>query len=173
MADQAVVRVAKPRSEPVELHVLRINMLQVLEIDHVSQKFSARLFFQFRIPNGALDEDLLRDIDDRDAPFPKDTLRPGARWFLQQFDFPTAHDFKIVESKVVVVHPNIDLVFKASGTFFEVMELEHFPVDWQRLTVVLSVSVAKEGICAVRFSNLLADGGSLVATVNNKTFSMR
>ena len=48
-------RVKRPRATPVQLDVLRLNILQVLNIDHVAQKFSARLFCHLRIPSGALD----------------------------------------------------------------------------------------------------------------------
>jgi len=104
--------------------------------------------------------------------FPKDTLRPGAHWFMKQIDFPTAHEHHIIESKVVVMDPHIDFVMKVAGTFFEVMELEAFPADFQELTVNLSLSVANEGICPVQFRNLLEQGGHLVATVNTSSFSM-
>ena len=172
------VRLKQPRSGAVKLDVLRINVLQVLHIDHIGQRFSARLFFQLRIPNGAEDEDMLRDLDDEAPIFPKDTLRPGARWLSQQVDFPTAHEFRILENKVVVMEPHIDIVLKVSGTFPECMELERFPVDTQELTIFLSISVANEGICPVEFRNL-RDGSrrddavpAPVVTVNDTAFSM-
>ena len=37
---------------------------------------------------------------------------------------------------------------RVSGTFFEHMELEDFPFDIQRLSVVVSFAVAREGIVA-------------------------
>ena len=161
-----------PRTKPLRFEVLRVNVLQVFDIDHVAQKFSAKIFLQFRIPDGVQDPDLLRDLDDVKPQFPKDTLRPGARWFMEQFDFPNARDFQILESKVVVMDRHIDIVLKTSGTFFEVMELECFPVDVQELTLIISMSVAQEGICAAEFTNLLDDGGTTVATVNTTIFSM-
>ena len=195
-----------PRPPPVVMHVLRVNVTQVLNIDHVSQKFGAALFLHLRIMNGTEDADLVRDIDEEKATFPKDTLRPSARWFLQQFDFPTAQEFHIIESKCVIMGPHVDLVLKVRGTFFEVMELsvrakasldppgfeshrvspaalpstcptahvlpQDFPVDTQELSIVVSVSVANEGICGIKFSNLLDEGGDVVATVNKLTFSM-
>ena len=93
----------------------------------MSQTFMARIFVQLRIVDGALDPDMVRDIDQDNPQFPGDTLRPGAGWFLRQCDFPTALDFVINERKVVKCQNHVDLIIKVSGTFFEHMELEDFP----------------------------------------------
>ena len=169
----------RPRKESLQLDVLRINCLQLLSIDHVNQRFGARMFFHLRFFNGAKDEDLLRDINDTGPPvFPKDTLRPGARWFLHQLDLPTAHEYEVLEAKVVRMGDHVDLVWKVSGIFFEIMELEAFPCDHQRLTAVLAVSVAVEGIVPIRFANLPDGneggdaGGNAVVTVNNSSFGL-
>ena len=123
-----------PRGSAVPMELLRANVLQLQSVDHMTQTFMARLFIQLRIPGGANDVDLIRDLDyvHEEPPFPKDTLRPGASWFLRQLDFPTALDYTILERKVVKLQEHLDLVIKVTGTFFEHMELEDFPVRNRR-----------------------------------------
>ena len=115
----------------------------------MAQTFTARYFVHMRIHSGASDPDLLADIDEVDPKFPRATLRPGASWFLRQFDLPTALNHTIFDCKAVLVGNHIDLVFKVSGTFFATMQLAAFPLDVQRLSLVLAVSCANEGIVPV------------------------
>ena len=75
-------------------------------------------------------------------------------WFLRQLDFPTALDYTILERKVVKLQEHLDLVIKVTGTFFEHMELEDFPVDIQALTIQVSCNTAIEGIVPATFCNL-------------------
>ena len=89
---QARVRSGNEREEPIVLDVLRVNLLQLSNLDQVSQTFSANYFVHLRCINGAMDTDLLKDIHEDNPQFPKATLRPGAGWFLHQIDFPTAHE---------------------------------------------------------------------------------
>ena len=93
----------KPREAPITLEVLRINLLQLQSVDHLNQTFSARYFVHLRIRNGASDPDLVADIDDKEPQFPRETLRPGAGWFLRQLDLPTALDHRLIDSKVVQI----------------------------------------------------------------------
>ena len=141
----------RPRGAAVPIEVLRINLLQLQSIDHMTQTFQARLFFQLRIPRGTLDVDLVRDLDDPSPSFPTDTLRPSASWFLQQIDFPTSLEFQILTPKVVRMQEHLDLVFKVVGTFFEEMELDCFPVDVQRLSLSLAFNCANEGVVPLAF----------------------
>ena len=147
----AAPTLAKPRSEPIVLEVLRINLLQLQGVDHLTQTFSARYFVHLRIRSGASDPDLVRDIYDKEPDFPKDTLRPGAGWFLRQLDLPTALEHRFIDPKIVRVADDVDLVFKVTGTFFSTMQLRHFPVDAQKLSLLLSVNCAEEGIVPVKF----------------------
>jgi hypothetical protein len=70
---------------------------------------------------------------------------------LRQFDLPTALEHKFINPRVVPFGNDVDLVFKVAGSFFATMQLEHFPVDFQRLCLVLAVNCASEGIVPVRF----------------------
>ena len=153
---------AGPRSQPIALEVLRINLLQLRSIDHLAQTFSARYFVHLRIKNGCVDHDLLKDIDESDPKFPRDTQRPGASWFLRQIDLPTALEHRMVDLKVVIAGSDIDLVFKVTGTFFATMQLQNFPVDVQRLCMVIAVNCASEGIVPVKF-DLTKDAAVTVA----------
>ena len=96
------------------LEVLRINLLQLQAVDHVGQTFTARYMFQFVLRNGAANEQLTRDISDKEPEFPED-CQPGAAWYLDQLDFPTALQFSILSRKVVTIGPDLHLVLKVSG----------------------------------------------------------
>eukprot|EP00928_Gymnodinium_smaydae_P088582 TRINITY_DN72651_c0_g1_i1.p1 TRINITY_DN72651_c0_g1~~TRINITY_DN72651_c0_g1_i1.p1 ORF type:complete len:512 (-),score=55.08 TRINITY_DN72651_c0_g1_i1:124-1659(-) len=143
-----------PRGEPVQLHVLRINLLQLQSIDQIHQTVSARLFIQLSIPQGGLDEDLCRDLYDEEPKFPADTLRPGAAWFMHQIDFPTAVDYQIISRKVVKMYEDLHMIIKLQGTFFERMELGDFPFDIQQLKMTMSFNCAAEGVVPVAFANV-------------------
>ena len=155
------------REAVVTLEVLRINMLQLQAVDHVGQTFTARYILQFVIRGGVENDDLMRDISEKDPSFPADG-RPGASWYLEQLDFPTALSFSILSRKLVPIGSDLHLVVKVSGVFFETMELQDFPIDRQRLTMVLCVNCSREGIVPVRFDNI-----HLAATaVDCNTFAM-
>ena len=150
------------------LEVLRVNLLQLQGVDHAAQTFGATVLFHFRMPGGALDEDLMCDLHEKDAEFPKDTGRPGAKWFLQQVDFPTALDYTMQQQKAVQIGSDLDIVVRVRGTFFESMELEDFPVDLQRLTVVIAFNCANEGVVPLRFGGLQ----NVAHSVNTNTFAL-
>ena len=75
-----------PRREPPPVRtfeLVRAKFDKVLEINALKQTFFADIFFEFKIRGGALDEDLSREGDGPPSThFPKDTLRPSARWYL-------------------------------------------------------------------------------------------
>ena len=56
-----------------------------------------------------------------------------------------------------------------TGTFFEHMELDDFPLDVQRLSVVIAFNCAKEGIVPVRFEPVAA---SAALSINLETFAL-
>ena len=142
------------RDGPVQVDVLRVNMIQFSNIDVLAQTWTAKFFFHLRINNGAEDADLVKDIEDENPPFPKATLRPGAGWFLKQIDFPNALDYTLSRSKVVCLGSHLDLVFQVTGTFHSTMELHHFPVDVQLLNLVMAFNCANQGIVPVRIQLL-------------------
>ncbi|KAL1508329.1 hypothetical protein AB1Y20_004439 [Prymnesium parvum] len=153
------------RRRSIPIQVLRVNLLQLQYIDITSQVFSARYLLQLRIPDGANDADLMRDFYDNEPVFPQDTLRPGARWFMEQIEFPTALSLVFNGKKVVQMGRHLDIVVKVTGTFFEHMELHNFPFDIQRITTVVSFACAEEGIVPVHFvEESLATAASAVGT---------
>ena len=158
----------RPRGCAVPFELLRVDLLQLQSVDHVAQTFGGRFFVQMRIPGGALDEDLMRDINDCDPQFPTDTLRPGAKWFFDQLDFPTALHHELTMKKVVKQNDHLDLVLRLSGTFFEHMELEDFPFDVQRLTLVLAFNCQAKGPVPVMFTQI----DSAVLTINVSMFAL-
>ena len=165
-----------PRGNPVPIKLLRVNLLQLQMIDQMRQTFQARYFIQLRIENGALDRDLVRDLETHDIlgnkidpAFPSDTLRPGATWFLKQIDFPTSLHHEILMEKVVTMKNHLDLCIKLSGVFFEQFELDDFPFDKQRLTIVVAFNVAKEGIVPIEVES---PGASSALSINVDTFAL-
>ena len=56
---------------------MRVDVRQIKNIDQIAQTFNARVFIQFRIDGGALDEALCEGLNDRGA---EPALR-SARWF--------------------------------------------------------------------------------------------
>ena len=143
---------------------------ELQQIDMVQQSYTARYFIQLGIPQGALDSDLVRDLNEDEPAFPADTLRPGANWFMRQIDFPSSLDFQIVTQKVVKMRDDLHLVLKLTGTFFQAMELSNFPFDIQRLSMTIAFNVAKEGIVPIAFSDRPTDGA--VLSVNRDMFAL-
>eukprot|EP00966_Prymnesium_polylepis_P013903 320582-Prymnesium_polylepis.1 len=163
-------RKPKPRGYSVAIDILRINLLQLQNIEMVSQTFGARFMFHLRIQDGANDPDLTRDLHDTEPVFPKDTLRPGARWFMEQIEFPTSLNHTIISRKVVQMGAHLDIVIKMSGTFFVAMELHNFPLDVQQLAATFSITCAEEGIVPVHYSP--ESLRTAAVAVDLETFSM-
>ena len=162
---------AATEQEPeVLLRVLRINMTQLQAINYHDQTFSARFFINFIIEGGNQQEDLCHDLDGSKG-FPETGGRPGAGWYLDQIDFPTARDYIVYQKKIVRLDDkDLHLVVDMCGTFFESMELQEYPLDVQRLTFVLSIRCANEGVVPVVFDPLTL--GKAAVTVNLKTFAL-
>lgn len=149
--------IAEPllRGPKLCLEPLRINLLQVKSIDQVAQSFKARVFIQLVIRGGALDSELSR----KDDVFPA-TGRPSALWYLKQIHFPNAANLTWLEAKVVPMASShepgapiddLHIVLRADGEFYQRMELHHFPVDSQQLSVICSLNCANEGSVPVFF----------------------
>jgi hypothetical protein len=69
------------------LELVRAKFDKMLNIDQLKQTFLADVFFEFKIRGGAHDPDLTREGDGPPSTvFPQDTLRPSARWYLNQFE---------------------------------------------------------------------------------------
>jgi len=137
-----------------KFELLRAEVRQVRKIDLINQTFAAQVFLQFRIENGALDEDLVKDIDSGNKPtFPADSKRPGARWYLAQFAWRNAEGApNLLDERVVRMGSDLHMLLEADGIFYQRMPLSQFPVDIQSLTIGLSVACAEEGIVPAEFT---------------------
>lgn len=136
------------------LELVRAKFDKLLEINAFRQTFYADVFFEFKIVGGALDEDLIREGDGpMSQHFPKDTLRPSARWYLNQFDFSNSVHHTVHQDTVAQVRgEDIYLRYRAFGEFAEQLELENFPFDCQELTVKLIVHTVIGGIVGVEIT---------------------
>ena len=127
---------ARPRSRPVTLEVLRIDLLHIAKIDQIEHIFRARLFFQLLISGGQHDKDLMHDFN---AAEPEFQLRPSATWFLHQLHFPSAVALDIAERKVTKMGADdLHLILRVDGSFLQHFDLHDFPYDTQCLEVQLS-----------------------------------
>lgn len=121
--------------------LVRAKFDKVLGIDPLKQTFFADVFFEFKIRGGALDPDLAREgSGPPTTTFPSDTLRPSARWYLNQFDFSNTVHFTLHHDTTAQIRgDDIHLRFRANGEFAEQLEMEEFPFDTQELTVKLII----------------------------------
>jgi len=132
----------------VELHISRLDVLQVSKIDQKSQSFEVELFLQGTFINGHHDEALRSGAE----AFPVDvcgrpTFRPSAKWFLTQSDFTTAmRPLQTRMSSVVKSGSDLQLNKKIVGEFYNEFDgLLDFPFDAQTLTVTFVINCANEG----------------------------
>ena len=131
--------------------LVRAKYDKVLEINALKQTFYADAFFEFKIRGGGLDEDQMREGEGPPTTyFPKDTLRPSARWYLNQFDFSNSVTHTVHHDTVAQLRgEDIHLRYRAFGEFAEQLELEDFPFDTQELTVKLIVHCVIGGVVSV------------------------
>jgi hypothetical protein len=135
------------------LEFVRAKFIQALNIDALKQTFMADVFFEFCIRGGALDPDLTREGDGPPSgTFPGDTLRPSARWYLNQLEFSNSLSNEKHSDTCVVTRGNdLHLRFRATGEFSEQLEFDDFPFDTQELTVKLIMHCVLGGFVAVEF----------------------
>lgn len=115
------------------LEFVRAKFIQVLNIDALKQTFMGDVFFEFVIRGGALDQDLMREGDGTPSRhFPVDTMRPSARWYLNQLEFSNSLlNEKHSDTCVVTRGNDIHLRFRSTGEFSEQLEFDDFPFDTQ------------------------------------------
>lgn len=145
----------QPRGPPIRtLEVVRAKMVQVFGIDALKQTFTADVFFEFVIRGGAHDLDLTREGDGAPSThFPADSLRPSARWYLNQVEFSNSvTNSRHSDTCVVTRGDDVHLRFRATGEFSEQLEFEDFPFDTQELTVKLIVHCVLGGFVAIEFA---------------------
>ena len=155
----------------VKLSLLRLNLTQLQAINHIDQTFTARYFLHLIVEGGAQQLDLAADLDPNSSNFPNDGSRPGIGWYLSQLDFPTARDLQYCTKKIVMLDDvDLHITVDVCGTFYESMELEQYPLDVQRLTFVVSVNCAREGMVPILFDESSLQKAAI--SVNLKTFAL-
>lgn len=160
-----------PTPQPVTLHALRVNMTQLQAINHMNQTFTARYFMHFVLKGAAQEDDLCADLDPNSTAFPTDGTRPGVGWYLNQIDFPTAASYSIYSKKVSQLDKNdLHLTIDVIGTFYESMELQNYPMDVQKLTMVVSFNCAKEGMVPIEFDSTALKSAAFF--INRDTFAL-
>ena len=134
---------AQKLKDPLKLELMRVDVRQIKNIDQIAQTFNARVFIQFRIDGGALDEALCEGLNDRGA---EPALR-SARWFLDKLEWHNAAELPTIITKMVnkMNDRDLSLVLEVEGSFLETFELENFPIDYQELTIKLRTACAREG----------------------------
>ena len=145
----------KPSAAPMRTFELRrVSFVQLKAIDVVDQTFSAHVMLECCLRGGALDDDLMKTSDGWPAaPTADGSFRPSALWYLNnQFDWPTAQQFSVLESKVFRVGNDLHLVQRVDGVFSRPMNLRYFPFDTQELTATLCVTCAAEGPVPARLA---------------------
>ena len=68
---------ARELKPALKLELMRVDVRQIKDVDQIAQTFHARVFVQFRIANGALDEVLCKGLDERGT----EPELKSARWF--------------------------------------------------------------------------------------------
>ena len=142
----------KPLMRTLVVRFVEVNRLA--DIDIIGQRFRAECFLQFAFEGGALDDDLCRP----GADFPVDewgrpTYRPSAEWYVAQFDFNNAHEYKLLDAKVVADDDDLLINMRFEGCFSELMELEKFPFDAQELTMSASFNLRTKGMTPLQIRN--------------------
>lgn len=136
--------------KPVVMKLQRVDLLALTNIDQINQSFTAQLYVQLRIPDGASDADLCSCLHEDRPPFPigedgLPTFRPSAGWYLNQFDFVNALDVHILDKAVMRSGPDLLLNTRYQGTFTEAFELENFPFDAQPLSISMVINCRESG----------------------------
>lgn len=109
---------------PRVLEILKVEIMQLTNVDVQAQCFDVQFAIEATFVNGAKDTDLRRE----GCEFPLDadgrpTFRPSAGWFLSKMDFNNALSHELIESSVKVNNDNLDTILYIKGTFFESLEL--------------------------------------------------
>jgi len=137
----------------MKLH--RVDLLALTDVDQLQQTFSAQIYMQWRIPGGAEDEHLCKELHTDRPAFPigpdgKPTFRPPAGWFLNQFDFSNAIEVRQLDKAIMRSGPDLMMSTRYQGTFSEALELESFPFDSQPLAIRMVVNCRESGPVPVR-----------------------
>tara|TARA_B110000046_G_C12696811_1_gene274891 strand:- start:40 stop:519 length:480 start_codon:yes stop_codon:yes gene_type:complete len=129
------------------IEIRRVTFLQISQVDVVSQQFSAHIYIECAIIDGALDP-ALAESDNQMTKFPNGEwpVVPSALWYLEnQFNFSNALDHEVREVKVIKGPRDLVMIKRVYGTFSSVMDLHDFPFDAQRVPISIEVLCAANG----------------------------
>ena len=135
------------------LEIRRVTFLQISDIDVVAQQFRAHVYIEAAILDGAADERLAKKentlTEDKQSEW---KVVPSALWYIEnQFHIANAIEQEVREVKVIQQGPDLVLIKRVYGLFFSVMDLHHFPVDSQDLTLNIECQCALGGPFPVKF----------------------
>ena len=160
---------ARELKPALKLELMRVDVRQIKDVDQIAQTFHARVFVQFRIANGALDEVLCKGLDERGT----EPELKSARWFLEKLEWHNAASLPTVVTKMVnkMGERDLSLVLEVEGEFLETFELENFPIDYQELTIKLRTACAREGGMPCEFCQHSMKSSAL--NVDTANFSLK
>ncbi|XP_052248474.1 uncharacterized protein LOC127856368 isoform X2 [Dreissena polymorpha] len=142
---------------------LKCTFLKIAEIDTITQQFEADLFVQakWEEPSLAMLENSTQAIEDFDKLIPWDpkliVMNIDGAFLLNR----RTYDIRLHEPGYK--YPLVIQMWRFMGLFKENLELQHFPVDVQELTV----SISTERSCSE--VDLIEDQTAL-SSINTKTF---
>ena len=135
------------------LEIRRVTFLQITDIDVVTQQYRAHVYIEVVIQDGAADERLAN----KENTFTEDkasewTVVPSALWYIEnQLHISNSLEQEVREVKVIQQGNDLVLIKRVFGLFYSVMDLHHFPVDSQDLTLNIECQCAVGGPFPVKF----------------------
>ena len=135
------------------LEIRRVTFLQITDIDVVTQQYRAHVYIEVAIPDGAADERLAN----KENTFTEDkaskwTVVPSALWYIEnQVHISNSLEQEVREVKVIKQGNDLVLIKRVYGLFYAMMDLHHFPVDSQALTLNIECQCALGGPFPVKF----------------------
>ena len=152
------------------LEIVTVEILQLINVELVTETFTAQLFVEFRFPDGALDPDLrVPSAEFPMGPDGKPTFRPSAKWYIDQIDFNNAQKWSILNKDVFEIGNDIHAKVRFEGTFTANLQLEKFPFDVQLLTFSLAVNCRTNGRTPVA---LECSHEMMCHTISNEEFHL-
>ena len=127
-------RTPEPRTQTkkvCQVHLQRVDFNQLGEVDQVHQFFTARVYLEFILVDGANDPHLMHDLSN--VVPPSEGVRPNAAWYLERLEVMNTRDIIVLEKKLRTTANGNDILFiyHMRGTFYEAFELHDFPFDGQ------------------------------------------
>ncbi|KAK3096258.1 hypothetical protein FSP39_025031 [Pinctada imbricata] len=146
-------------NEHDQVHVeVKLTFMKINDIDTVTQQFEAEIFVQAKWEEPYF-------LKNPSKEFNPDTMwTPKLLIMNLDGEFQTSRmSYTIVKDVVGYDYPLVLCLWRFKGFFKENLELEHFPMDVQDLTISVSTELSQEEI-------LLTEDRQSMSSVNTKTF---